>query len=166
MSNQRTDQYGGSFANRIRIVCEVVTAVRKVWPEEYPLWVRVSATDWTEGGWTPDESVELARALKPLGVDLIDCSSGGNVPRAKIPVGPGYQVAFAEKIRREADIPTGAVGMITDPAQADHIIRTGQADVVIMARQFLRDPYWPLTAAHALGHDLQWPQQYDRAKKR
>jgi len=166
LSNQRTDQYGGSFANRIRIVCEVVTAVRKVWPEEYPLWVRVSATDWTEGGWTPEESVELAKMLKSLGVDLIDCSSGGNVARAKIPVGAGYQVAFAEKIRREAAIPTGAVGMITDPAQADQIIRSGQADVVIMARQFLRDPYWPLLAAHALGQDIQWPQQYDRAKKK
>ena len=166
LSNQRTDQYGGFFANRIRIVCEVVTAVRKVWPEQYPLWVRVSATDWTEGGWAPEESVELAKTLKLLGVDLIDCSSGGNVARAKIPVGPGYQVAFAEKIRREADIPTGAVGMITDPAQADQIIRSGQADVVILARQFLRDPYWPLLAAHALGHDIQWPQQYDRAKKR
>jgi 2,4-dienoyl-CoA reductase-like NADH-dependent reductase (Old Yellow Enzyme family) len=166
LSNQRTDQYGGSFANRIRIVCEVVTAVRKVWPEQYPLWVRISATDWTEGGWTPEESVELAKTLKSLGVDLIDCSSGGNVARAKIPVGPGYQVAFAEKIRREADIPTGAVGMITDPAQADQIIRSGQADVVIMARQFLRDPYWPLLAAHALGQEIQWPLQYDRAKKR
>jgi 2,4-dienoyl-CoA reductase-like NADH-dependent reductase (Old Yellow Enzyme family) len=166
LSNHRTDQYGGSFANRIRIVCEVVTAVRKVWPEQYPLWVRVSATDWTEGGWTLEESVELARTLKSLGVDLIDCSSGGNVARAKIPVGPGYQVTFAEKIRREAGIPTGAVGMITDPIQADQIIRSGQADVVIMARQFLRDPYWPLLAAHALGHDIQWPQQYDRAKKK
>jgi 2,4-dienoyl-CoA reductase-like NADH-dependent reductase (Old Yellow Enzyme family) len=166
LSNQRTDQYGGSFGNRIRIVCEVVTAVRKVWPEQYPLWVRVSATDWTEGGWTVEESVELARTLKPLGVDLIDCSSGGNVARAKIPVGPGYQVAFAERIRREAAIATGAVGMIIDPAQADQIIRSAQADVVIMARQFLRDPYWPLLAAHALGQDIQWPQQYDRAKKR
>ena len=166
LSNQRTDQYGGSFANRIRIVCEVVTAVRKVWPEQYPLWVRVSATDWTEGGWTVEESVELAKTLKPLGVDLIDCSSGGNVARAKIPVGPGYQVAFAERIRREAAIATGAVGMITDPAQADQIIRSAQADLVIMARQFLRDPYWPLLAAHALGQDIQWPQQYDRAKKR
>jgi 2,4-dienoyl-CoA reductase-like NADH-dependent reductase (Old Yellow Enzyme family) len=166
LSNQRTDQYGGSFANRIRMVCEVVTAVRKVWPEQYPLWVRLSATDWTESGWTVEESVELAKTLKPLGVDLIDCSSGGNVARAKIPVGPGYQVAFAEKIRREAGIPTGAVGMITDPAQADQIIRSGQADVVILARQFLRDPYWPLLAAHALGHDIQWPQQYDRAKKK
>lgn len=166
LSNQRTDQYGGSFGNRIRIVCEVVTAVRKVWPEQYPLWVRVSATDWTEGGWTPEESVELARTLKPLGVDLIDGSSGGNVARAKIPVGPGYQVEFAEKIRREAGIATGAVGMITDPAQADQIIRSSQADVVILARQFLRDPYWPLLAAHALGQDIRWPQQYDRAKKK
>jgi 2,4-dienoyl-CoA reductase-like NADH-dependent reductase (Old Yellow Enzyme family) len=166
LSNQRTDQYGGSFANRIRIVCEVVTAVRKVWPEQYPLWMRVSATDWTEGGWTPEESVELAKTLKPLGVDLIDCSSGGNVARAKIPVGPGYQVVFAEKIRREAGISTGAVGMITDPAQADQIIRSGQADVVILARQFLRDPYWPLLAAHALGQDIQWPLQYDRARKK
>jgi 2,4-dienoyl-CoA reductase-like NADH-dependent reductase (Old Yellow Enzyme family) len=166
LSNQRTDQYGGSFGNRIRIVCDVVTAVRKVWPEQYPLWVRISATDWTEGGWTVEESVELAGTLKPLGVDLIDCSSGGNVARAKIPVGPGYQVAFAERIRREAAIATGAVGMITDPAQADQIIRSAQADVVIMARQFLRDPYWPLLAAHALGQDIQWPQQYDRAKKR
>jgi len=166
LSNQRTDQYGGSFGNRIRIVCEVVTAVRKVWPEQYPVWVRISTTDWTEGGWTIEESVELARTLKPLGVDLIDCSSGGNVARAKIPVGPGYQVAFAERIRREAAIATGAVGMITDPAQADQIIRSAQADVVIMARQFLRDPYWPLLAAHDLGQDIQWPQQYDRAKKR
>jgi len=166
LSNQRTDQYGGSFGNRIRIVCEVVTAVRKVWPEQYPVWVRISATDWTEGGWTIEESVELARTLKPLGVDLIDCSSGGNVARAKIPVGPGYQVAFAERIRREAAIATGAVGMITDPAQADQIIRSAQADVVIMARQFLRDPYWPLLAAHALGQDIRWPQQYDRAKKK
>jgi 2,4-dienoyl-CoA reductase-like NADH-dependent reductase (Old Yellow Enzyme family) len=128
--------------------------------------VRVSATDWTEGGWTVEESVELARTLKPLGVDLIDCSSGGNVARAKIPVGAGYQVAFAEKIRRESGVPTGAVGVITDPAQADQIIRSGQADVVVLARQFLRDPYWPLLAAHALGHDIQWPVQYDRAKKR
>jgi 2,4-dienoyl-CoA reductase-like NADH-dependent reductase (Old Yellow Enzyme family) len=166
LSNQRTDQYGGSFANRIRVVCEVVAAVRKVWPDQYPLWVRVSASDWTEGGWTVEESVELARTLKPLGVDLIDCSSGGNVARAKIPVGPGYQVAFAEKIRREAGVPTGTVGMITDAAQADQTIRSGQADVVILARQFLRDPYWPLLAAHALGHDIQWPVQYDRAKRK
>jgi 2,4-dienoyl-CoA reductase-like NADH-dependent reductase (Old Yellow Enzyme family) len=166
LSNQRTDQFGGSFANRIRIVCEVASAVRKVWPEEYPLWVRVSATDWVEGGWSVEETVELARALRPLGVDLMDCSSGGNAPRVRIPVGPGYQVAFAERIRREAGILTGAVGMITDPAQADQIIRSGQADVVVLARQFLRDPYWPLLAARALGHDIQWPVQYDRAKQK
>jgi 2,4-dienoyl-CoA reductase-like NADH-dependent reductase (Old Yellow Enzyme family) len=164
LSNQRTDQYGGSFANRIRMVCEVVTAVRKVWPEEYPLWVRISATDWTEGGWTVEEAVELARILKPLGVDLIDCSSGGSVARAKIPIGPGYQVAFAEQVRREAGVLTGAVGMITDPAQADQIIRSGQADIVILARQFLREPYWPLLAARALDHDIKWPVQYERAK--
>jgi 2,4-dienoyl-CoA reductase-like NADH-dependent reductase (Old Yellow Enzyme family) len=164
LSNQRTDQYGGSFANRIRMLCEVVTAVRRVWPEEYPLWVRISATDWTEGGWTLEEAVQLARILKPLGVDLIDCSSGGNVARAKIPVGPGYQVPFAEQVRREAGVLTGAVGMITDPAQADQIIRSGQADVVILARQFLREPYWPLLAARALDHDIKWPVQYERAK--
>jgi 2,4-dienoyl-CoA reductase-like NADH-dependent reductase (Old Yellow Enzyme family) len=146
------------------MVCEVVTAVRRVWPEEYPLWVRISATDWTEGGWTLEEAVQLARILKPLGVDLIDCSSGGNVARAKIPVGPGYQVPFAEQVRREAGVLTGAVGMITDPAQADQIIRSGQADVVILARQFLREPYWPLLAARALGHDIKWPVQYERAK--
>ena len=166
LSNQRTDQYGGSFTNRIRMLCEVVTATRKVWPDEYPLWVRVSATDWTEGGWTVEECVELARILKPLGVDLIDCSSGGNVSNAKIPVGPGYQVAFAEQIRRESGIPTGAVGMITDAAQADQIIRSGQADVVILARQFLRVPYWPLLAARALGKEIKWPLQYERARQK
>ncbi len=163
-SNQRTDQYGGSFANRTRIVLEVVGAVRKVWPEKFPLWVRVSATDWVDDGWSTEETVELARMLHSLGVDLIYCSSGGNLPGVRIPVGPGYQVAFAEKIRREAGIATGAVGMITDPAQADQIIRSGQADVVILARQFLREPYWPLLAARALGHDIAWPVQYDRAK--
>ena len=164
LSNQRTDQYGGSFANRIRMVCEVVSAVRRVWPEQYPLWLRLSATDWTDGGWSVAESVELCRILHSLGVDLIDCSSGGNVHHAPIPLGPGYQVAFAEQIRRQAVVPTGAVGMITEPAQADQIIRSGQADVVILARQFLREPYWPLLAARVLGHDIQWPVQYERAK--
>ncbi len=166
ISNQRTDQYGGSFANRTRMACEVVSAVRKVWPEKYPLWVRISATDWVEGGWTVEESVELARTLRPMGVDLFDCSSGGNVYGAKIPVGPGYQAAFAGQVRREAGVLTGAVGMITDPAQADQIIRSGQADVVLLARQFLREPYWPLLAARALGHDIKWPLQYDRAKQK
>jgi 2,4-dienoyl-CoA reductase-like NADH-dependent reductase (Old Yellow Enzyme family) len=163
-SNHRKDEYGGPFENRIRFVCELVDAVRNAWPEKYPLFMRISSTDWTEGGWTPEESVALARILKGQGVDLFDCSSGGNISRAKIPVGPGYQVEFAEKIRREAGVLTGAVGMIVDPAQADQIIRSSQADVVFIARQFLRDPYWPLKAAKALGHDMPWPPQYDRAK--
>jgi 2,4-dienoyl-CoA reductase-like NADH-dependent reductase (Old Yellow Enzyme family) len=164
LSNQRTDEYGGSFSNRIRIVCEVVVAVRKVWPERYPLFIRISASDWTPGGWTVEESVALARELKPMGVDLFDCSSGGNVASARIPLGPGYQVEFAERIRREAAVSTGAVGMITSPAQADQIVRSGQADVVFLARQFLREPYWPLLAARELGHDIAWPPQYERAK--
>ncbi|HET9282734.1 MAG TPA: NADH:flavin oxidoreductase/NADH oxidase [Candidatus Angelobacter sp.] len=166
LSNQRTDQYGGSFTNRTRLACEIVNAVRKVWPEKYPLWMRISATDWAQGGWTVEESVDLARTLKPLGLDLFDCSSGGTVAGAKIPVGPGYQVEFAEKVRSEAGVLTGAVGMITDPAQADQIIRSGQADVAILARQFLREPYWPLLAARALGHDIKWPLQYERAKQK
>jgi 2,4-dienoyl-CoA reductase-like NADH-dependent reductase (Old Yellow Enzyme family) len=165
LSNQRRDEYGGSLQNRMRVVVEVVDAVRRVWPEKYPLFLRISASDWTEGGWTPEDSITLAQILKGHGVDLFDCSSGGNVAGAKIPVGPGYQVAFAQRVRLEAGVLTGAVGMITDPAQADQIIRTGQADVVFLARQFLRDPYWPLTAARALGQDIQWPPQYDRAKK-
>jgi 2,4-dienoyl-CoA reductase-like NADH-dependent reductase (Old Yellow Enzyme family) len=164
LSNRRTDAYGGSFLNRARIVCEVVTAVRRVWPDSCPLFIRISATDWVEGGWTVEDSVALARILHPLGVDLVDCSSGGNIAGARIPVGPGYQTAFAERVRRESGVPTGAVGMITDPAQADQIIRSGQADVVFLARQFLRDPYWPLLAARALGQEIQWPPQYDRAK--
>lgn len=164
LSNRRDDDYGGILANRTRFLREVVAAVRKVWPDKYPLFVRISATDWAEGGWTIEESVELTRMLAPLGVDLIDCSSGGNVASARIPLGPGYQVPFAERIRRETGVMTGAVGLITEPEQADQIIRSGQADVVILARQFLRDPYWPLIAARALGHDIQWPQQYERAK--
>ena len=164
LSNQRTDAYGGSFTNRTRIVCEVAAAIRKVWPEELPLFIRISASDWMEGGWTVEDSVALVKLLKPLGVDLVDCSSGGNVARARIPVGPGYQVAFAEQVRSDAAILTGSVGMITDAAQADTIIRSGQADVVFLARQFLRDPYWPLLAAHKLGHDIKWPEQYERAK--
>ncbi len=163
LSNKRADRFGGSFDNRIRLVGEVVSAVRNVWPEEAPLFVRISATDWVEGGWDIEQSVELARRLKPLGVDLVDCSSGGNVPHAVIPVGPGYQAAFAEKVRREAGIMTGAVGVITDPVQADHIIRTGQADVAILAREMLRDPYWPLRAARELGQAAAWPVQYLRA---
>jgi 2,4-dienoyl-CoA reductase-like NADH-dependent reductase (Old Yellow Enzyme family) len=163
LSNRREDDYGGSFDNRTRLCREIVAAVRSTWPKELPLFVRISSTDWIEGAWEVDDSVKLATQLKQIGVDLIDCSSGGNVPHAKIPVGPGYQVAFAERIRREADIMTGAVGMITSPVQAEHIIRTEQADAVIMAREFLRDPYWPLRAARELDQPIAWPVQYLRA---
>jgi 2,4-dienoyl-CoA reductase-like NADH-dependent reductase (Old Yellow Enzyme family) len=163
LSNRRTDEYGGSFANRTRFLRETVEEVRAAWPEKYPLFVRLSATDWTEGGWTGDDSVALAQDLKSLGVDLIDCSSGGNVPAARIAVGPGYQVPFAGRIRREAGLPTGAVGMITAPEQADQIIRSGDADLVLMAREFLRHPYWPLKAAQALHQKIEAPSQYGRA---
>jgi 2,4-dienoyl-CoA reductase-like NADH-dependent reductase (Old Yellow Enzyme family) len=163
LSNHRNDQYGGSFENRTRILRETVTAVRKVWPDDLPLFVRISATDWADGGWDVEQSVELARELKRLGADLMDCSSGGNVSHAKIPVGPGYQTAFAERIRREADIMTGAVGMITGAVQADHIIRTGQADIVLLAREMLRDPYFPLRAGRELRQPISWPVQYLRA---
>jgi 2,4-dienoyl-CoA reductase-like NADH-dependent reductase (Old Yellow Enzyme family) len=163
LSNLRSDEYGGSFENRTRLLREVVSAVRGIIPESMPLFVRVSSTDWKEGGWDIEQSVELARMLKPLGVDLFDCSSGGNVADATIPMGPGYQVPFAERIRREAGILTGAVGMITDPKQADEIIRSGKADIVLIARQFLRDPYLPLHAAPALDRAITWPSQYLRA---
>lgn len=163
LSNHRTDAYGGSFENRTRIVREVVSAIRGSWPERAPLFVRISATDWTEGGWDIQQSVELARQLKEVGADLIDCSSGGNVPRAEIPVGPGYQTQFAEQVRREANILTGTVGMITSSAQAEHILASGQADAVIIAREFLRDPYFPLRAARELGQPISWPVQYLRA---
>lgn len=171
ISNQRTDQYGGSFENRARLLLEVVDAVRSVWPAHLPLFVRISATDWAPGGrdpqgWDVDQSVQLARLLKARGVQLLDVSSGGNLASAKIPVGPGYQTSFAERIRRESGLPTGAVGMITDPAQADTILRTGQADIVLLARALLRDPYWPLHAAHALGQNTTWPVQYLRAAPR
>jgi len=162
-ANKRADEYGGSFENRIRFVLELTDAVRSVWPERLPLFVRISATDWKDGGWTLDDSVQLARELRGRAVDLIDCSSGAMVPDAKIPVGPGFQVPFAERIKREAGIRTGAVGMITEPGQADQIIRSGQADVVLLAREFLRDPYWPLHAAMALGLKPQPPVQYQRA---
>ena len=163
LSNVRSDEYGGSFANRTRIVRETVAAVRQVWPERLPLFVRLSATDWTDGGWALDDSVALASQLKPLGVDLIDCSSGGNVASVQIPVGPGYQVPFAERIRRDAGMLTGAVGMITEPEQADRVVRDGQADLVFLARELLRDPYWPLHAARQLGVDAPVPVQYARA---
>src|SRR5262249_651104 len=154
LTNQRTDAYGDGFSGRTRLLREVVAAVRQNWPERFPLFVRLSVTDWVEGGWTIEETVELARQLQPLGVDLIDCSSGGIVPGVAIPVGPGYQTGFAERIRREVGIRTGAVGMITAPAQADHILRTGQADLVLLARELLRDPYWPLRAARELRQEI------------
>jgi 2,4-dienoyl-CoA reductase-like NADH-dependent reductase (Old Yellow Enzyme family) len=162
--NTRTDQYGGTFENRTRFLREIIEAVRRVWPERLPLWLRISASDWTEGGWTIEDSIALARQVKPLGVDLIDSSSGGIVPKATIPLGPGYQTRFAERIRREAGILTGAVGMITAPEQAQHIIATGQADIVLLARELLRDPYWPLRAAHVLKQQIAWPRQYERAR--
>jgi 2,4-dienoyl-CoA reductase-like NADH-dependent reductase (Old Yellow Enzyme family) len=163
LSNTRDDAYGGSFDNRIRLCLEVVDAVRAIWPERLPVLVRISATDWVEGGWDIEQSIELARRLKTRGVDLIDCSSGGNVAAARIPIGPGYQVPFAERIRREADIPTGAVGLITEAAQANYIISEGRADCVLLARELLRDPYWPLRAARELGVAVDWPAQYLRA---
>ena len=162
LSNTRTDRYGGSFANRIRALCEVVEAVRSVWPDRYPLFVRISVTDWTEGGWTVEDSVALAGRLHNLGVDLVDCSSGGNVPHAKIPLGAGYQVPFAARVK-SAGILTAAVGMITAPEQADQIIRNNEADMVFLARELLRDPYWPLHAAHRLGQKVSAPAQYGRA---
>ena len=163
LSNQRQDHYGGSFENRTRLLREVVQAVRRVWPEAAPLFVRISATDWVEGGWDIEQSVELARHLKLLGADFIDCSTGGNAAQAKIPVGPGYQVPFAERIRRDAGILTGAVGLITEPSQAEHIVSSGQADAVLLARELLRDPYFPLRAARELGQEIGWPAQYLRA---
>ncbi len=166
LSNRRTDEYGGSLENRMRFPLEVVRTVREVWPETLPLWVRISSTDWAEGGWDPDMSVELSRHLKSAGVDVIDASSGGLTPDAVIPLGPGYQTAIAARIRREVDIPVVAVGMITDPVQAEHALLTGQADLVSLAREMLRDPYWPLHAAHRLGQNVAWPAQYERAKPR
>lgn len=164
LANRREDAYGGSFERRTRLAREVVSAVREAWPERLPLLVRISATDWADGGWTVEESVQLARAFRDLGVDLIDTSSGGMVATARVPVGAGYQTAFAERIRREAGIATGAVGMITSPEQADHVLRTGQADVVLLARELLRDPYWPLHAAARVRAAIEWPRQYLRAR--
>lgn len=165
LTNKRDDDYGGSFENRTRIVCEAVQAVRAQMPEDVPLFVRVSASDWVKGGWTVEDSAALARDLKPLGVDLIDASSGGIVPHAKIPLGPGYQVPFARHIREHARIATGAVGLITGARQANDIIASGSADLVLLAREMLRQPNWPLLAAAQLGVDAPyWPKQYLRAK--
>ena len=163
LANLRTDAYGGSFDNRIRLMLEVVDAMRREWPERLPLFVRISATDWVEGGWNADESVELAKQLREHGVDLVDASSGGMVPNAKIPAAPGFQVGFAARIRREAGIATAAVGLITEPAQANTIIAEGEADLVFLARAMLRDPYWPVHATAALGEQASWPKQYLRA---
>jgi 2,4-dienoyl-CoA reductase-like NADH-dependent reductase (Old Yellow Enzyme family) len=165
ISNQRKDEYGGSFENRIRFLIELTEAVREVWSEDKPLFVRISATDWVDGGWNIEESVELSKILKTKAVDLIDCSSGGNSPAQKIPVGPLYQTPFAERIKKEVGIMTGAVGLITTTEQAESIISNQQADLVILARQLLREPYFPLHAAHDLGVDIPWPPQYDRAKR-
>jgi 2,4-dienoyl-CoA reductase-like NADH-dependent reductase (Old Yellow Enzyme family) len=163
LSNHRTDEYGGSFENRIRLLMEIVNAVQTVWPQDLPLFVRISATDWAENGWNLDESIQLSAQLKANGVDLIDCSSGGLVPYAKILPGPGYQVPFAERIKTETGILTGAVGMITDAQQAEDILTKGQADFIIIARASLRDPYFALHAAQQLGDSIEWPVQYLRA---
>lgn len=165
LSNRREDDYGGSFENRIRFILETTRAVRAAWPEDLPLAVRLSCTDWVEGGWSIDETVELSRRLKAEGVDLVDCSSGGSVPNAKIPVGAGYQVPFAERVRQEAGVATAAVGMITQPMQADELVRNGRADLILLARELLRDPYWPLHAAFVLhqGQAAAIPVQYQRA---
>jgi len=164
LANHRGDDYGGSLENRMRLPLRVAAAVREVWPSTMPLLVRISATDWEEGSWDVDQSVELSRRLKEIGVDMIDCSSGGMTATAAIPAGPGFQTPFAERIRREAGIATAAVGLITEAAQAEHILRTGQADAVFLAREMLRDPYWPLRAARKLNSDIPWPVQYQRAK--
>ncbi len=162
-SNKRTDRYGGSLENRTRLLLEVVDRVRASIPDRLPVLVRISATDWTDGAWTVEESVDLVRILSGRGVDLVDCSSGGNVSGVRIELKPGYQVPFAERIRRETGVPTGAVGLITEATQADQIVRSGQADIVLLARELLRDPYWPLHAAKTLGVAAPWPAQYLRA---
>jgi 2,4-dienoyl-CoA reductase-like NADH-dependent reductase (Old Yellow Enzyme family) len=165
LSNQRTDEYGGSLENRARLLKRVYDSVKANFPADRPVWVRLSATDWVEGGWDMEQSVALSKLMKEWGVDLVDVSSGGNSPLQKIPnLGPGYQVEFAEQIKREAGIATGAVGLITEPEHADEIVRTGKADVVLLARELLRSPYWALEAAHKLGQETKWPAQYERGR--
>ncbi len=164
LSNHRTDEYGGGLENRMRLPLRVARAVREAWPDELPVMVRISATDWVEGGWDLEQSVSLADRLRELGVDLVDCSSGGLVPDAVIPTGPGFQTPFARAIRERVGIATAAVGLITEPVQAEHVLRTGQADAVFLGRVLLRDPYWPLRAAAVLGAEIQWPVQYARAR--
>jgi len=163
LSNKRTDEFGGSVTARSKFLFMIIDAIRNVWPERLPLFVRITATDWADGGWTVDDAVELCKRFSKAGVDLVDCSSGGTVPRPNVVEGPGYQTPFAERIRKEANIPTGAVGMITSPQQAEHILQTGQADVIVMAREMLRDPYWPRRAAKELGATVDTPDQYLRA---
>jgi len=164
LSNQRTDEYGGPFENRTRLLLEIIAAIQTIWPVDLPLFVRISSTDWSETGWNADDSVKLAAILQEKGVDVIDCSSGGLVGNVKIPVGPGYQVPFAAKIKKKTGIKTAAVGMITNAEQAETILTNGEADLIVIARELLRDPYFPLHAAHQLGVDMQWPNQYVRAK--
>ena len=166
LANRRTDRYGGSFDNRARLLLEVVASVREVWPATSPLFVRLSATDWADGGWNVDEAVRLAPLLRDAGADLVDCSSGGLVPHQKIELGPGYQVPFARRIRLEGGIATGAVGLITEAEQAERIVASGDADLVFLARELLRNPRWPLAAAHRLGVRVAWPPQYERARPR
>ncbi len=166
LTNERADEYGGDLAGRSRALRETVTAVRDVWPERKPLFVRVSATDWAAGGWDVEETVALSRQLKDLGVDLVDVSSGGNVPQQSITLGPGYQVPFARAVREGAGVATGAVGLITEPEQAEQVLAEGSADAVLLARELLRDPHWPLRAAGVLGDDIAWPDQYARARRR
>jgi 2,4-dienoyl-CoA reductase-like NADH-dependent reductase (Old Yellow Enzyme family) len=163
LSNRRTDQFGGSLENRMRFPLAIAAAVRNKVPESLPVFVRISATDWVEGGWNIEQSIEFCRRLKEIGIDLIDVSSGGNVPDAKIAIGPGYQVPFARDIRNGAEITTAAVGMITEPAQAEEILQKGEADAIFIAREFLREPYLPLRAAAELGGDVNVPRQYGRA---
>jgi 2,4-dienoyl-CoA reductase-like NADH-dependent reductase (Old Yellow Enzyme family) len=164
-SNVRSDRYGGDFEGRTRLPLEVVAAVRAAWPVELPLLVRISASDWVDGGWSLEDSIAFAKLLGPLGVDIVDCSSGGNSPVQQIPLGPGYQVPFSAAIRREAGIATAAVGLITEPLQAEEILVAGDADVIMLGRELLRDPSWPLRAAAELGVDSEaWPSQYLRAR--
>jgi 2,4-dienoyl-CoA reductase-like NADH-dependent reductase (Old Yellow Enzyme family) len=164
LSNRRDDDYGGNFINRVRLTREVVAAVRAEWPDTLPLLIRLSATDWVDGGWDAEQTVELCRLLKTDGVDLVDVSTGGLVASAKIPAGPGFQVPFAARIRAEAGLPPAAVGLITEPAQAEAILSDGRADLVLVGRDILRNPFWPLQAAQALGAEAAWPKQYLRAR--
>jgi 2,4-dienoyl-CoA reductase-like NADH-dependent reductase (Old Yellow Enzyme family) len=163
-SNHRTDNYGGSFDNRIRLLVEIITAIKTVWPADLPIFVRISATEWKEGGWDIEQSVKLSKLLKELGVDLVDCSSGGNIPNVKIPLFAGYQIPLSAQVKKEAQVLTGTVGLITTAQQAESILQNEQADIVLLARELLRNPYFPLHAARSVNFDVKWPVQYGRAK--